>query len=227
MKYKKIVGKITHAAKAVTKVAKVATPLYKYRDEITTGAKYAAKGAQFLVKNQDKIMAASRYAQKYAGGGNISIPGALVDATLGIAKRKAEKYADKKLGKYKAYRIAKAGFDTAYNIGTGNPMAALQTGTKLYAEVDPNKKRAAKVSGVVNGATGLVSGLMSGDALGAYNGASTLYSTVDPNKKRVEKYNNIKSNYLDPTLGLGAASYSLANQTSKSHKDLNSKKFIV
>jgi hypothetical protein len=227
MKYKKIAGKLTKAAKTATTVAKVATPLYKYRDEIATGAKYAAKGANFLVKNQDKIMAASRYAQKYAGGGNISIPGAVVDATLGIAKRKAEKYADKKLGKYKAYRVAKAGFDTMYDVGTGNPMAALKHGTQLYAEIDPNKKRAAKVSGVVNGATGLASGLMRGDALGAYQGASQLYSTVDPNKKRVEKFNNIKSNYLDPTVGLGAASYSLANQTSKSNKSLNEKKFIV
>ena len=221
MKYKKIANKLTKAAKVATKVAKVATPLYKYRDEIATGAKYAAKGATFLAKHQDKILAGARYAQKFSGGGNMTVPGALIDATLGIAKRKGEKYLDKKLGKYKAYRIGKAGFDTAYNIGTGNPIAALKTGTKLYAEIDPNKKRAGKVSGIVNGATGLVSGVMSGDALGAYNAASTLYSNVDPNKKRVEKINNIKSNYLDPTIGLGAASYSLANQTSKSNKSLN------
>lgn len=227
MKFKKVARKLTKAAKITTKVAKVATPLYKYRKEIATGAKYAAKGAKFALKHQDQIMAAGRYVQKYAGGGKISIPGALVDATLGIAKRKGEKYLDSKLGKYKAYRIAKAGLDTVYDIGTGDPMAALKHGTQLYAEVDPNKKRAAKISGVVNGATGLVSGLMSGDAMGTYQGASQLYSTVDPNKKRVAKYNSIKNNYLDPTLGLGAASYSLANQTSKSSKSLNQKKFIV
>jgi hypothetical protein len=227
MKFKKVAGKITKGANISTNVLKVATPLYKYRKEIATGAKYAAKGAKFLYNHQDQILAASRYASKLGGGGSMSIPGALVDATLGIAMRKGEKYLDKKLDKYKAYRIARAGVNTIYDVGTGNPMAALKEGTKLYAEIDPNKKRAAKVSGVVNGATGLASGLMRGDALGAYQGASQLYSTVDPNKKRVEKFNNIKSNYLDPTVGLGAASYSLANQTSKSNKSLNEKKFIV
>ena len=227
MKYKKIASKLTKAAKVTTKVVKVATPLYKYRNEIATGAKYAAKGAQFLAKHQDQIMAAGKYAQKLSSGGNISIPGAIVDATLGIAKRKGEKYLDKKLGKYKAYRIAKAGLDTVYDVASGNPMAALQHGTQLYAEVDPNKKRAAKISGIVNASTGLVSGLMSGDASGAFNSGMQLYSSVDPNKKRVAKINAMKSNYLDPTIGLVNAGGSLASQSSKSNNSLNSKKYIV
>ncbi len=221
MKFKKVAGKLTKAANITTKVAKVATPLYKYRNEIATGAKYAAKGAKFLAAHQEEISKVAKYASKYAGGGNFSVPGIVVDATLGVAKRKGEKYLDKKLGKYKAYRIAKAGFDTIYDVGTGNPLAALKHGTQLYAEVDPNKKRAAKVSGIVNGSVGLVSGAMTGNLQGAYNGVSQLYSTVDPNKKRVEKYNNVKSNYLDPTIGLTQSAASLSGQAIKSSNSLS------
>ena len=220
MKFKKVAGKITKTAKNTTLAAKVGTPIYKYRKEIATGAKYAAKGAKFLYNNQDNIMMAQHYASKLAGGGNFTIPGIIVDATVGYGVKKLEHYADKKLGKYKGYRIARAGFNTVYDVATGNPMGALQEGTKLYSEVDPNKKRAAKVSGIVNGATGLASGLMSGDAMGAYQGASQLYSTVDPNKKRVEKYNNLKNNYLDPTINLVNSTNSMSNQLHKSNKNV-------
>lgn len=63
---------------------------------------------------------------------------------LGLAKKYGEKYLDKKLGQSKTYRVARAGIDTAYALRKGNITGAYGGGSKLYSELDPNKKRVAK-----------------------------------------------------------------------------------
>lgn len=65
---------------------------------------------------------------------------------LGLAKKFGEKYLDKKLGGNKAYRVAKAGINTAYALNKGNYAGAYGAGSQLYSELDPNKKRVAKLS---------------------------------------------------------------------------------
>lgn len=145
----------------------------------------ASKSAKFVKNNKDEIRYAAKYVKQAAKSGNV--PGALLDATVGIAKRKGEKYLDKKLGGSRGYRIAKAGFNAAYDIGTGNPMGAIKSGTQIYSEIDPNKKRAAKISGIVNSATNLADSAMSGNFTGAVRSGAQLYSEIDPNKKRAAK----------------------------------------
>jgi hypothetical protein len=63
---------------------------------------------------------------------------------LGLAKKYGEKYLDKKLGKYKSYRVARAGIDTADALRKGSYAGAYGAGSKLYSELDPNKKRVAR-----------------------------------------------------------------------------------
>lgn len=217
MKFKKI-AKATSKAMKVT--AKAAAPLAyaaKYNKEINQAAKYAAKGSKFLAKHGADIQDA--VSQFQGGGGlNPNVKKMLVDATVGYAKKKGEAYLDKKLGKYKAYRLAKAGFDTAYSLGTGNYSGALRSATDIYAESDPNKKRAAKVKGAVRGATGFLGSAMKGDVLGAYQSAGQVYSIADPNKKRVRRFQNVSSNYISPTLGLAQS----ANQLSSAARDVSS-----
>lgn len=220
MRFKKIAK---GASKVLRTGAKAAVPIAyasKYQKQIATGAKYAAKGAKFLAKNSDKIQSAQKILGEHFSGGSFSVPGAVVDATLGIAKRKGEKYLDKKLGKYKAYRIAKAGFDTAWDVGTGNYAGALSNATDLYADVDPNKKRAAKVRGAIKGATGFYNSAMSGDVLGAYQNAGQVYTNVDPNKKRVAKFNRINSQYVNPALDFAQSANAASRASSKSSRVL-------
>lgn len=63
---------------------------------------------------------------------------------LGLAKKFGERYLDKKLGGSKTYRVAKAGVDTAYALNKGNYAGAYGGASKLYSEIDPNKKRVAR-----------------------------------------------------------------------------------
>lgn len=192
--------KVLKAAKTATVVAR---PLLKYKNEIETGLKYGAKAGKFLVNNSDTIQKIYKAGSKYATSGkSFSVPGVIADATIGYAKRKGEKYLDKKLGKYQAYRIAKNGLDLAYDVSTGNPMAAIKHGTNLYAELDPNKKRAAKVAGAIRGTTGVLSSVATGNVKGAFDNGLSLYSLADKNKKRVGRVNDINQHYIQPTYGV-------------------------
>lgn len=211
----------------VNKLAKTAViigrPLDKYQNEIKTGLKYGAKAGKFLAKHGDDINklydVGSKYASKYASSGkSMSFTGALADATVGYAKRRGEKYLDKKLGNYKAYRIIKAGADLAYDAATGNPMAALKHGANLYEELDPNKKRAAKIAGTVRGSVGLVGSVASGNAKGAFDNGLALYSIADKNKKRVAAVNDFDNHYVQPTYGFVKSSNEL-------DKEINRKSF--
>jgi hypothetical protein len=224
MKFKKITSK---ASKAMSSAAKAATPLayaVKYNKEIQqgakmarTGAKYAAKGAKFLKNHAGDIQDA--VSQMEGGGGlNPNVKKMLIDASIGYAKKKGEAYLDKKLGKYKAYRIAKAGIDAAYNVGTGNYAGALRSATDIYGEADPNKKRVAKVKGAVKGGLGVLQSAMHGDLAGAYGNATQVYAIADPNKKRVRKFMNVNSNYIMPSAELIGAS----NDLSRAGRDVGS-----
>lgn len=213
MKYKKLANKTSSGLKAGTNILKVANPAYKYRKEIAI----ATKGAKFAAKHSGAIRKEVGLAQKYAAGGNISIPGALVNATLGIAKRQGEKYLDKKLGKYKSYRIAKAGLDTVYDVATGNPIAAINHATNLYSEIDPNKKRADRIAGGIHGATAVASGVMSGNVLRTAEGGMQMYSAVDPNRKRAAEVNKINEDYISPTANLVQNANKANTQIKKTH----------
>ena len=158
--YKSAANVQTRNQKVATTAVKIARPLLKFAK---FGSKYATSGKSF------------------------SVPGIIADATIGYAKRKGEKYLDKKLGKYQAYRVAKNSLDLAYDIGTGNPMAAIKHATNLYAEADPNKKRVAKVAGTIRGTTGLLSSAATGNVKGAFDNGLSLYSLADKNKKRVDR----------------------------------------
>lgn len=216
MKYKNIASKTSRALSVGTKVLKVAAPAYRYRNEIGTAAKYAYKGAKFIKNHRDEIKQAAKVGREYlgGGGGGYSIPGIVVDATLGIAKRQGEKYLDKRLGKYKSYRMAKAGFDTAYDVGTGNYLGALNRGADLYSELDPNKKRAARISGGVHGATAVVGGVMSGNVLRSVEGGMQLASAVDPNRKRAARVQRVNEDFISPTANL-------IQNVSKANKQIN------
>jgi hypothetical protein len=219
MKFKKIATGTAKAFKISTKALKVATPLIKHQKELKTVAKYALKygapAAKYAYEHREQIKKGYDYAKKYAGKGNISVPGALVDASLGIAKRQGERYLDKKLGKYKAYQIVKAGVNTVYDVATGNPVGALNNATNLYSEIDPNKKRAAKIAGSIHGATGIVGGVMSGDVGQVVQGGLKVYSVVDPNKKRVDRVNRVNSDYVLPSMQLQKQGSKLNTQVNK------------
>ena len=219
MKFKNFAKGTTKALKISTKVVKVAKPLIKHQKELKTVGKYALKYgaplAKYAYKHREQIKKGYDYAKKYAGDVNISVPGALVNATLGVAKRQGERYLDKKLGKYKAYQIAKAGVNTVYDVATGNPIGALNNATNLYSEIDPNKKRAAKIAGSIHGATDVVSGVMSGDVGKVVQGGLSVYSVADPNKKRVERVNRVNSDYLQPAMQLQKAGSQLNTQVKK------------
>lgn len=207
---------VTKLNKAAKTAVVIGRPLAKYQNEIKTGLKYGAKAGKFLAKHGDTILdVGSKYV---SSGKSISLTGALADATVGYAKRKGEKYLDKKLGNYKAYRIIKAGADLAYDASTGNPMAALKHGANLYQELDPNKKRAAKIAGAVRGSVGLVGSITSGDAKGAFDNGLALYSIADKNKKRVATINDFNTHYIQPTVGAISSSVDL-------DKELNRKSF--
>lgn len=230
MKYK---GIIKAATKTVKRAGRVAVPLAyaakgakfytSHKKGVKQGIKIAKKVATVAAKNAKHIGKASSVISKHLSSGSFNVPGAVVDATLGIAKRQTEKYLDKKLGKYKAYRMIKAGVDTAYDLGTGQYVGALKNATKLYAEADPNKKRAAKIKGAINGVAGFGKGIMKGDVLGAYEGLGQVYSVADPNKQRVAKFNNINSNYIAPTIELNKQTNLANKQAQKSSRIFNRK----
>lgn len=224
MKYKNIVGKASRVLNVGTKALKVATPVYHYRKEIGTAAKYAVKAGKFVKAHRSEIKAATDLGREYLGGAHgYSLPGIVVDATLGIAKRKGEKYLDKRLSKYKSYRVAKAGFDTAYDLGTGNYMDAINRGTDLYSELDPNKNRAARISEGIHGATQLASSITGGDIAGAAQGGLKLYSAADPNRKRAEKVNKVNEDFISPTVNLVQNVNKTNAQVNKSSNQLTKK----
>lgn len=64
---------------------------------------------------------------------------------LDYAKNRAEKYADKRYGTSKAYRLGKAALKGAVNVGIGDYLSAVGNAAQIYSEVDPNKKRVKKL----------------------------------------------------------------------------------
>ena len=218
--FKSVANFQTKLQKGATTAVKVARPLLKYNKEIETGLKYTSKAGKFLVRNSDTIGKIYKVASKYATSGkSMSVPGFIADATIGYAKRKGEKYLDKKLGKYQSYRVAKNSLDLAYDISTGNPMAAIKHATNLYAEADPNKKRVAKVAGTIRGTTGLLSSAATGNVKGAFDNGLSLYSLADKNKKRVDRVNSVNEHYIQPGLAV-------VDSGKKLDKELNRKTFL-
>lgn len=220
--FKKVASKINKAAKTTAKVANTAAYAAKYNKEIGSAIKYLAKqgGGAPGDSTASTLMAAAKGAAKGVGKGakflaahsdEIGKAGAevlkdprvqqyILEKSVGYGLKKGEKALDKKLGKYKGYRIARGGVNLLYNVGTGNVGGALNEATNIYAEADPNKKRVAKVRGYTSNLSNIAGSLMSGDVGGAAQGAMNVYAMSDPNKKRVAKVQK-KAGKVVNTLG--------------------------
>lgn len=234
--FKKLATKVSKGLDIASKAAKPAAYVAKYQNEIMAAGKFIKKhsgggdpeqtmktlkkvgkgvyqAGKFVADNKETIGKVAKEGIK-KGLKDPRIQKAILDQSLGLGLKYGEKYADKKLGKYKAYRIAKGGVNLLYDVGTGNVGGALNEATNIYGEADPNKKRVAKVKGAVGGINQMVSSAMAGDYEGAYGGALQTYAVADPNKKRVQKVLDINNKYVVPAYNLYNSASNFYDQAS-------------
>ena len=205
--FKNVSAKLAKAASVANKVAAPAAYALKYNKELQSAAKFIQKQAAQGEGSGDTLMRIARGASKIPfdqlAEKAIQDPNVqryLAEKTAGYALKYAEKRADKKFGKYKGYRIGKAGVNFLYDVGTGDVGGALNEATNVYAEVDKNKKRVAKVRGYTSNISKFADSAMKGDAKGLLESGTNIYAMSDPNKKRaakIQKYSNYASGAID------------------------------
>jgi len=107
------------------------------------------KGKTVTYKNvANKIAKPLGYATKAAGIGlalsTVGLPAVATGLAADYALKAIDKKAGKKLGKYKAYRVARSVGGLGADIYKGNLLGGVEEAAKAYEELDPNKKRVKK-----------------------------------------------------------------------------------
>lgn len=109
--------------------------------------KYKGKTVTYK-KVANKIAKPLGYATKAAGIGlalgTVGLPAVATGLAADYALKAIDKKAGKTLGKYKAYRVARDIGGLGADIYHGNAIGGIGAASKLYEELDPNKKRVAK-----------------------------------------------------------------------------------
>jgi hypothetical protein len=157
--------------------------------------KLKIKGKTVLYKNvARKIAKPLGYATKAAGIGlalgTVGLPAVATALAAEGAMKLADKYAGKKLGKYKAYRVARGLGSLGTDIYKGNVIGGLGDTASLYQELDPNKKRVKKFEKVN---TNYISPtLQLAGAAKSVSKVNTMREKYNANQRRYEGYQQLK-----------------------------------